>query len=123
MAKRILIVDDALFMRKMIRSILEKAGYEVVGEAGSGIEALEEYTRLKPDLVTLDITMPEMDGLETVKVLCLTYPNAKVLMVSAMGQREMVIGAITAGAKDFVVKPFDEEKVIQAVRKLIERES
>ena len=119
MAKRILIVDDSLFMRKILRSILENAGYEIVGEAGNGREALEVYPRLMPDLVTLDMTMPYMDGLTAVKALCSTYPSAKVIMVSAMGQDGIVLESITAGAKDFVVKPFDAEKIISAVRKVL----
>ena len=119
MAKQILIVDDAIFMRKILRSILEKAGYEIVGEADNGLRALELYPKLMPDLITLDITMPEMDGLETAKNLCSTYPSVKIIMVSAMGQKDMVIGAMVAGAKDFIVKPFEAEKVIQTVRKVI----
>ena len=119
MAKRILIVDDSMFMRKVLCSILEKAGYEVVGEAGNGQVAVEEYPRLMPDVVTMDITMPEMDGLEATKVIYRAYPSAKIIMVSATGQKDMVIGAIMAGAKDFIAKPFDVLKVIEIIRKVI----
>lgn len=119
MAKRILIVDDAMFMRKTLRAILEQAGYEVVGEAANGAELLKIYPALRPDLVTLDITMPEMDGLSAIKALCLAYPDARVIMVSAMGQKEMVLGAIRSGAKDFLVKPFEAERVQETVRKVV----
>lgn len=119
MAKRILIVDDSRFMRKMIRSILERDGYEIVGEAENGLEALESYQSLRPDLVTLDITMPEMSGLSALKALCSTHPTAKVVMVSAMGQKDIIIDSIMAGAKDFIVKPFDSKKVIETVRNVL----
>lgn len=106
MSKRILIVDDAAFMRMMIKDILVKNGFEVVGEAQDGVEAVEKYAELKPDLVTLDITMPEKDGLTALKEILSSDSDAKVIMCSAMGQQSMVIDAIQAGAKDFIVKAF-----------------
>ncbi|MDI3327186.1 MAG: response regulator [Alicyclobacillaceae bacterium] len=119
MSHRILIVDDAAFMRMMIKEILTKHGYEVVGEAVNGVQAVEKYQELKPDLVTLDITMPEMDGIEALKRIRQLDPQAKVIMCSAMGQQAMVIDAIQAGAKDFIVKPFQADRVIEAVRKTL----
>jgi len=117
MGKRILIVDDAAFMRMMIKDILSKNGYEVVGEAADGNQAVEKYRELQPDLVTMDITMPEMDGISALKEIRQMNPNAKVIMCSAMGQQAMVIDAIQAGAKDFIVKPFDSDRVIKALDK------
>ncbi|MCD6579445.1 response regulator [bacterium] len=117
---RVLIVDDAIFMRTMIRDILEKNGFEIVGEAGSGKEAIEKFTRLKPDLVTMDIVMPEMGGIEAVKSIIKIDPTAKILMCSAMGQKALVIEAIQAGAKDFVVKPFQPSAVIEAITRITE---
>lgn len=114
---RILITDDAAFMRMMLKDILTKAGHEVVGEAENGAVAVQKYTELKPDLVTLDITMPEMDGIQALKKIREADPNAKCLMCSAMGQQAMVIEAIQSGAKDFIVKPFQAERVIEAVAK------
>ncbi|SHJ58629.1 two-component system, chemotaxis family, response regulator CheY [Anaerobranca californiensis DSM 14826] len=119
MAKRIMIVDDAAFMRMMIKDILVKNGYEVVGEAANGVEAVEKYKELKPDLVTMDITMPEMDGVTALREIKKIDPNAKVIMCSAMGQQAMVIDAIQSGAKDFIVKPFQNDRVIEAVRKAV----
>jgi len=119
MGKRILIVDDAAFMRMMIRDILTKNGYEVVGEAQDGIQAIERYKELQPDLVTMDITMPEMDGITALKEIRKGDANAKVIMCSAMGQQAMVIDAIQAGAKDFIVKPFQADRVIEAIKKTI----
>jgi two-component system chemotaxis response regulator CheY len=119
MGKRILIVDDAAFMRMMIRDILTKNGYEVVGEAQDGIQAIERYKELHPDLVTMDITMPEMDGITALKEIRKVDANAKVIMCSAMGQQAMVIDAIQAGAKDFIVKPFQADRVIEAIKKTI----
>jgi two-component system chemotaxis response regulator CheY len=118
-ANRILVVDDAAFMRMMIKDILTKNGYEVVGEASDGAQAVEKYQELQPDLVTLDITMPEMDGIEALKRIRAADPNARVIMCSAMGQQAMVIDAIQAGAKDFVVKPFQADRVIAAVKKVL----
>jgi two-component system chemotaxis response regulator CheY len=119
MANRILIVDDAAFMRMMIKDILSKNGYEVVGEANDGAQAVEKYKELKPDLVTMDITMPEMDGIAALKEIKKSEPNAKVIMCSAMGQQAMVIDAIQAGAKDFIVKPFQADRVIEAIKKTL----
>lgn len=115
----ILIVDDAAFMRMMIKDILTKNGYEVVGEAENGLAAVEMYEQHKPDLVIMDITMPEMDGIEAVKKIMEDDPSAKIIMCSAMGQQAMVIDAIQAGAKDFVVKPFQPERVVEAVKKAL----
>lgn len=120
MGKRILIVDDAAFMRMMIKDILVKNGYEVVGEAENGQVAVERYTELRPDLVTMDITMPEMDGIAAVKEIKAIDPNACIIMCSAMGQQSMVIDAIQAGAKDFIVKPFQPERVLEAVGKALD---
>jgi two-component system chemotaxis response regulator CheY len=119
MANRILIVDDAAFMRMMIRDILTKNGYEVVGEAQDGAQAVERFKELKPDLVTMDITMPEMDGIAALKEIKKIDSSAKVIMCSAMGQQAMVIDAIQAGAKDFIVKPFQADRVIEAIKKTL----
>lgn len=116
---KILIVDDAAFMRMMIKEILTKNGFEVIGEAQDGKEAVAKYKELQPDLVTLDITMPEMDGLGALKEIRSYDPNAKVIMCSAMGQQAMVIDAIQAGAKDFIVKPFQADRVLEAIKKTI----
>ncbi|MDD3159325.1 MULTISPECIES: response regulator [Sporomusaceae] len=119
MAIRVLIVDDAAFMRMMIKDILSKNGYEVVGEAENGQKAVEKFQELKPDLTTMDITMPEMDGITAVKEIKKIDANAKVIMCSAMGQQAMVIEAIQCGARDFIVKPFQPDRVLEAVRKVI----
>ena len=119
MAKNILICDDAAFMRMMIKDILGKNGYNVVGEAENGAKAVEKYTELKPDLVLMDITMPEMDGIAALKKIKAVDPGATVIMCSAMGQQAMVIESIQAGAKDFIVKPFQAERVIEAVKKVV----
>ncbi|NMO96168.1 response regulator [Paenibacillus lemnae] len=119
MANRILIVDDAAFMRMMIRDILTKNGFEVVGEAQDGAQAIEKFKELRPDLITMDITMPEMDGIAALKEIKKSDPNAKVIMCSAMGQQAMVIDAIQAGAKDFIVKPFQSDRVIEAINKTL----
>lgn len=118
MGKKVLIVDDAAFMRMLLKDIVTKAGFEVVGEATNGVEAVEKYKELKPDIVTMDITMPEMNGIEAVKKIKEIDPNAKIIMCSAMGQQAMVIEAIQAGAKDFIVKPFQPARVIEALQKL-----
>ena len=119
MATRVLVVDDAAFMRMMVKDILSKNGYEIVGEAENGMKALEKYQELKPDLVTMDITMPEMDGITAVKEIKKVDPAAKVVMCSAMGQQAMVIEAIQAGARDFIVKPFQADRVLEAIREAV----
>ena len=119
MASRVLVVDDAAFMRMMVKDILSKNGYEIVGEAENGMKALEKYQELKPDLVTMDITMPEMDGITAVKEIKKVDPAAKVVMCSAMGQQAMVIEAIQAGARDFIVKPFQADRVLEAIRQAV----
>ena len=116
---KILIVDDAAFMRMMIKDILTKNGYEVVAEAANGVEAVELYKSHQPDLVTMDITMPEMDGIEAVKQIKAVNPAAKVIMCSAMGQQSIVMDAIKAGANDFIVKPFQADRVLEAVKKIV----
>ncbi|MBR4581937.1 MAG: response regulator [Lachnospiraceae bacterium] len=117
MEKGILIVDDAAFMRMVIKNILTKEGYEIAGEASDGKQAVEMYNELKPALVLLDITMPEMDGIEALKKIIAADPSAKVVMCSALGQSSMVIEAIQAGARDYIVKPFQPDRVIEAVQK------
>ncbi|MBR1893610.1 MAG: response regulator [Lachnospiraceae bacterium] len=119
MAKSVLVCDDAAFMRMMIKDILSKNGYEVAGEAENGAIAVKKYAELKPDLVLMDITMPEMDGIQALKAIKGSDPSALVIMCSAMGQQAMVIEAIQSGAKDFIVKPFQAERVLEAVKKVI----
>lgn len=119
MSTTVLIVDDAAFMRMMIKDILSKNGFDVVGEAGDGQQAVEIYKEKSPDLVTMDITMPEMDGITALKEIKTHDPNAKVIMCSAMGQQAMVIDAIQAGAKDFIVKPFQADRVLEAISKTL----
>lgn len=121
MGKKILIVDDAAFMRMMIKNILTKHGYEVAGEAENGKQAVTLYSEVKPDLVTMDITMPEMDGIESVKAIRALDQDANIIMISAMGQQAMVMDAIQAGARDFIVKPFQQERVIQAIERVLSR--
>lgn len=121
MSKRILIVDDAAFMRMMIKNILTKNGYEVVGEAENGAVAVQMYKEFKPDLTTMDITMPEMDGIQGVKAIRAEDPNANIIMCSAMGQQSMVMEAIQAGAKDFIVKPFQQDRILQAIERVLSR--
>jgi len=116
---RVLVVDDAAFMRKMVSDALAKGGHEVVGEAGNGVEALAQFQALKPDLMTLDITMPEKDGLAALADIMAADPSAKVAMCSALGQESKVLEAIKLGAKDFVVKPFQPDRVIEAVGKAL----
>ena len=120
MGKKVLVVDDAAFMRMMIKDILTKNGYDVVGEAENGAIAVEKYKELSPDLVTMDITMPEMDGIAAVKEIKASDPKATIIMCSAMGQQSMVIDAIQAGARDFIVKPFQPDRVLEAVSKALE---
>lgn len=117
-AKRILITDDTAFMRMTLRKVLESNGYEVVGEAENGLDAIEKYKELKPDIVTMDITMPKMDGITAIKEIMKIDPNARIIVCSAMGQKPMVIEALNAGAKDFLVKPFQPQRVLEAVQKV-----
>ena len=116
---KILVVDDAAFMRMMIKDILTKNGYEVAGEAENGAVAVSKYAELKTDLVLMDITMPEKDGIQALKDITASDGGAKVIMCSAMGQQAMVIEAIQSGAKDFIVKPFQADRVIEAVKKVV----
>jgi two-component system chemotaxis response regulator CheY len=117
---RILIVDDAKFMRMTLSNILIKAGHEVIGEGENGEQGIRLFRELKPDIVTMDITMPVMSGLEAVKQITTEFSDALVIMCSAMGQQKMVVEAIEAGAKDFIVKPFDENRVIEAVSRVLD---
>ena len=119
MAKNILICDDAAFMRMMIKDILTKNGYTIVGEAENGLKAVEKYNETKLDLVMMDITMPEMDGIQALKKIKSGDPSANIIMCSAMGQQAMVIESIQSGAKDFIVKPFQPDRVLEAVKKAI----
>ena len=121
MSTRVLIVDEAAFMRMMIKNIISKQGYDVVGEAENGLKAVELYFELKPDLVTMDITMPEMDGIQAVKAIIGKAPEARIIMCSAMGQQAMVMEAIQAGAKDFIVKPFQPDRIMQAIERVLAR--
>ncbi|MGN6710906.1 two-component system, chemotaxis family, response regulator CheY [Anaerocolumna jejuensis DSM 15929] len=116
--KTVLIADDAIFMRKVLGDILQKNGYEVVGEASNGREAVEKYLLLKPEFVTMDITMPVMDGVEALKVIKKIDSNCKIIMVSALGQEDMKLDCIRAGAKGYIVKPFREGDVLEQVKKL-----
>jgi two-component system chemotaxis response regulator CheY len=119
---RVLVVDDALFMRRMLSDILKKEGIEICGEAENGKDAIDKYQQLKPDLVTMDIVMPkieEIDGIGAVKEIVKTDPQAKIIMVSAMGQHSLVVEAIQAGAKDFVTKPFQPSRVVEAVKRAL----
>jgi two-component system chemotaxis response regulator CheY len=116
---RVLVCDDAIFMRTMITDILSGAGYEVVGEAETGLQAIERYRELNPDLVTMDIVMPDMGGIDAVREIVKQDPNARILMCSAMGQQALVVEAIQAGAKDFVVKPFQPSRVLEAVQRVL----
>ncbi len=117
---RILIVDDAAFMRTTLSTILEKESFEIVGKAENGKEAVELYKKEHPDLVTMDITMPVMNGIDAIKEICAYDPQAKIVVCSAMGQQKVVVEAIDEGAKDFIVKPFDECRVIETIRNVLE---
>jgi two-component system, chemotaxis family, chemotaxis protein CheY len=119
MPRTVLICDDALFMRSMLADILRSAGFEVVGEAQTGTEAVRQYRALHPDLVTMDIVMPDMGGIDAVREIIRDYPQARILMCSAMGQQALVIEAIQAGARDFVVKPFQPSRVLEAVQRVL----
>lgn len=116
---RVLIVDDAIFMRRMLADILRGAGYKVAAEAANGQEGIDQYKENKPDIVTMDIIMPGMSGIDAVKSIIKMDKNAKILIVSAMGQQQLVVEAIQAGAKDFIVKPFEASRVLSAVERLL----
>lgn len=120
MAHRVLLVDDASFMRMMLKNILVGSGYEVVGEAENGAKAIDQYKALKPDLMIMDIIMPEMGGIDAVREIIKVNPAAKILMCSSMGQQSLVVEAIQAGAKDFIVKPFQPSNVLEAVKKALD---
>lgn len=119
MSARVLIVDDAVFMRTVLRKMLEEEGYDIVAEAGNGIEAIKMAKEHQPDVVTLDITMPEMDGVTALPDIIAAAPETKVIMCSAMGQQPMVVDAIKAGARDFIVKPFQKARVVQAIENVL----
>jgi two-component system, chemotaxis family, chemotaxis protein CheY len=119
---RIMVTDDAIFMRQMLSNILKAEGYEICGEASNAKEAVEKYQQLKPDLVTMDIVMPmmeELDGIGAVKEILKTDPNARILIISVMGQESLVNKALDAGAKDFIIKPFKSERVIEVVKGIL----
>ena len=116
---RVLVVDDAAFMRKMVSDALTGGGHEIVGEAANGSEAVQRFQELRPDVMTLDITMPEKDGLAALKEIIAVDPGAKVVMCSALGQESKVLESIKLGAKDFVVKPFQVDRVLSAVEKAL----
>ena len=119
---RILVADDASFMRQMIREIVESEGFEVCGEASDGVEAVDEYKRLQPDVVTMDIVMPRKSGIDAVRGIMALDPGARVVMCSALGQETLVTEAIQAGAKDFIVKPFKPDAVIETLKRVLEKE-
>ena len=117
--KRVLIVDDAVVMRMMIKGILSKNGYDIVGEAQNGVEAVEKYNVLSPDLVTMDMVMPEMDGITAVREIVADHPDARIIMCTSMGQQALVVEAIQAGAKSFITKPFQPPKILETVEKVL----
>lgn len=117
---RILVVDDAAFMRQMLKVILEDGGHKVLGEAANGLQAVEMYKTYRPDIVTMDITMPEMEGIEALRLIRMADPGAKVIMCSAMGQQRLIVEAIQSGARDFIVKPFQSYRVLEAITKAME---
>ncbi|HBZ72699.1 MAG TPA: two-component system response regulator [Deltaproteobacteria bacterium] len=123
MRGRVLVADDAAFMRQMIREILEAEGLEVVGEAVDGVEAIDQFSKLHPDLVTMDIVMPRRSGIDAVKGILELDPQARVVMCSALGQETLVMEALQAGARDFIVKPFKPDNVIATLTKVLEKES
>ncbi|MCZ8515710.1 response regulator [Paenibacillus filicis] len=116
---KVMVVDDAAFMRMMLKTMLSEEGHEIVGEASNGLEAVNAYMSIRPDVVTMDITMPEMDGVTAVREIRKLDPQAKIIMCSAMGQKAMVVEAITAGAKDFVVKPFQKDRVVESLNNVL----
>ncbi len=121
MSSRVLVADDARFMRQLIREIIEPEGFEVVGEAADGRAVVEEFSRLQPDVVTMDIVMPKRSGIDAAKEILALDPSARIVMVSALGQEALVMEALQAGAADYVVKPFKPDAVIATLRKLTEK--
>jgi two-component system chemotaxis response regulator CheY len=119
MGRTVLVCDDAIFMRAMISDILKQAGFEVIGQAETGAQAVAKYRELKPDLVTMDIVMPDMGGIDAVRAIVAEFPDAKILMCSAMGQQALVVEAVQAGARDFIVKPFQPSRVLEAVQRVL----
>jgi two-component system chemotaxis response regulator CheY len=119
---RVLVADDASFMRQMIRDIIDQEGFEVVGEAADGVEVVEKFTELHPDVVMMDIVMPKRSGIDAVKAIMELAPNARIVMCSALGQETLVMEAIQAGAKDFIVKPFKPEAVVATLKKVAEKQ-
>jgi two-component system chemotaxis response regulator CheY len=119
MSQRVLIVDDALFMRNLLRDIFVNAGWEVAGEAGDGRDAVQKYLALRPDLVTMDIVMPERSGIEALQDILAQAPEAVIVMCSALGQESMVLEAIQNGARDFIVKPFQEAQVLEVIKRVL----
>lgn len=119
MGQRVLVCDDAIFMRTMVGEILTRAGYEVVGEAGNGNQAVQKYRELRPDLTTMDIVMPEMGGIDAVREIIGEDPSARIVMCSAMGQQGLVAEALDAGARDFILKPFQPSRVLEAVERVL----
>jgi two-component system, chemotaxis family, chemotaxis protein CheY len=115
----VLVCDDALFMRKVLREVLTKGGYRIVGEAENGRQAVERYSELKPDLVTMDIVMPELGGIDATREILRLDPSARIVMCSAMGQKTLIAEAMDAGAKDFVIKPFQPSRVLEAARRAL----
>lgn len=118
---KVMIVDDAAFMRNMLKNIMLESGFEVICEATNGLEAIQQYSQYQPDVVTMDITMPDMDGVKAVTEIMKRHPEAKIIMCSAMGQQKMVLDAIHAGAKDFIVKPFQKDRVMQSILNVLHR--
>jgi two-component system chemotaxis response regulator CheY len=116
---KILVVDDAAFMRMMVKNILSANGHEIVGEAGDGVQSLEKYEQLKPDLVTMDIVMPQLDGIEATKEIVRSHPNARIVMCTAVGQQGKVLEAMKAGAKGYIIKPFQAPKVIEEINNVL----
>lgn len=116
----VLVVDDAVFMRTTIKRMLQDHQFDIVGEATNGLEAIEQYRNLKPDVVTMDVTMPTMTGIEAVKHIVTEFPNAKIVMVTALGQQKLIVDALEYGAKDFITKPFDPDQLINVLRNVTE---
>jgi two-component system chemotaxis response regulator CheY len=119
MGKRVVVADDAAIMRSMIKTILVENGFEVVAEAADGVEAVEKFEQYNPDLITMDIVMPKLDGINAVKQIIAAHPDAKIMMCSSLGQQQMVVDAIRAGAKAFITKPFEAPKLLETVKRLV----